>query len=509
MSGVPPKPKQRSPSDVEPALYQEPAARAVRCTIVIDKKAESPPMNELSSASCKVLVPSGVLGSGCPQAAFDRGITLNPDAIAVDAGSTDSGPFYLGAGISKMTRKAVKRDLRQLMLGRAELGIPLLIGSCGTSGTDAGVDWVAEICAEVAKEEGQTVKVALLYSEQACGKLLHYLEGGSISPLSPAGPLTAERLSECDHIVGLLGYEPFAQAIGAGADIVLAGRTTDTAVLAAVPLMRGFPVGPSWHAAKTAECGGLCTTKTRQGGVMLTIHAAGFDVEPLAADNSCTPYSVSAHMLYENSDPFELYEPGVVLDAKDAVYTVLDDRTVRVTGSRHTVMPYTMKLEGSGAVGFRTMVFSAIADPKIMADLDQFLSNLRAYLANGIATVLGYASDEYQIDIRAYGANALSPPGAATSSIPPREVGLMTLVTAPEQETATEIAKFCNPVLLHFPLKPDDPMPSFAFPFSPAEVELGRLYEFKLQHVVAIDDPLELVRINYFTVGEGERRAVA
>ena len=466
-------------------------------------------MTSLSSTVCKVLVPSGVLGSGCPQAAFDRGIFLRPDAIAVDAGSTDSGPYYLGAGISKMTRKAVKRDLRQLMIGRADLGIPLLIGSCGTSGTDGGVDWVAEICAEVAKEEGQSVKVALLYSEQTCANLLRYLDRGAISPLSPAGPLTADRLTECDHIVGLLGYEPFAQAVEAGADIVLAGRTTDTAVLAAVPLMRGLPVGPSWHAAKTAECGGLCTTKTRQGGVMLTIHAEGFDVEPLDADNTCTPYSVSAHMLYENSDPFELREPGVVLNARDAVYTALDDRTVRVTGSRHTLTPYTMKLEGSGATGFRTMVFSAIADPKVMANLTQFLTNIRAYLANGITTVLGYASGDYDIDIRAYGANALSPPGATTSSVPPREVGLMTLVTAPEQEMATEIAKFCNPVLLHFPLRPDDPMPSFAFPFSPAEVELGRLYEFKLQHVVAIEDPMDLVRITYFDVEGGERRAVA
>jgi hypothetical protein len=74
---------------------------------------------------------------------------------------------------------------------------------------------------------------------------------------------------------------------------------------------------------------------------------------------------------------------------------------------------------------------------------------------------------------------------------------------------ANEIAKFSNPLLLHFPLNADDPLPSFAFPFSPAEVELGRLYEFKLQHVVALDDPLELVRTRYFTIDRGERLAVA
>ena len=85
----------------------------------------------------------------------------------------------------------------------------------------------------------------------------------------------------------------------------------------------------------------------------------------------------------------------------------------------------------------------------------------------------------------------------------------MTLVTASTQEVATEIAKFCNPALLHFPLNVDDPIPSFAFPFSPAEVEMGRLYEFKLNHVVAVADPLELTRTSYFTTDQGERRARA
>jgi len=427
----------------------------------------------------------------------------------VDAGSTDSGPYYLGAGVSKMTRKAVKRDLRQLMIGRAKLQVPLLVGSCGTSGTDAGVDWMAEICAEIAAEESQTVKVALLYSEQSPSVLSDYLRKGAISPLSPADPLTLERLQSCDHVVALMGYEPYAAAIEAGADIVLGGRTTDTAVIAAVPLMRGLPVGPTWHAAKTAECGGLCTTRSRQGGVLLTIHAEGFDVEPLDADNSCTPWSVSAHMLYENSDPFELREPGVILDAREAVYTPLDARTVRVTGSTHRLMPYTMKLEGAGAAGFRTMVFSAIADPKILANLDRFLDNLRSYLNGSIASVLGYQADKYDLDIRAYGANALAQPGASPPVSTPAEVGLMTLVTAPSQEVADEIAKFCNPILLHFPLDPDDPMPSFAFPFSPAEAQLGQFYEFRLQHVVAIDDPLELVRFADFTVDRGERHVAA
>lgn len=461
-------------------------------------------MPEPAPQPCRILVPSGVLGSGCPQAAFDRGLSLAPDAIAVDAGSTDSGPFYLGAATSKMTRKATKRDLRQLMIGRAERGVPLLIGSCGTSGTDAGVDWMAAICEEVARELGQTVSIALLYSEQQVPVLIERLAEGKITPLPPSGDATPDLFAGCDHVVALMGFEPFARAIEAGADIVLAGRTTDTAVIAAVPLMRGLPPGACWHAAKIAECGGLCTTHSRRGGVMLAIDADGFTVEPLAADNACTPYSVSAHMLYENADPFELKEPGVVLDASQAQYAALDQRTVRVTGSRHRPMPYTMKLEGSGAVGFRTMVFSGIAEPKIMAELSDYLGRLRQHLVEGIETVLGYSSDEYDLEMRPYGANALAPPGAPPPDRVPAEIGLMTLITAATQEVATEIAKYCNPYLLHYPRRADDPLPSFAFPFSPAEIELGRLYAFKLNHVVHVADPHELVGVARRYVGTEE-----
>jgi hypothetical protein len=408
-----------------------------------------------------------------------------------------------------MTRKAVKRDLRQLMMARDELGIPLLVGSCGTSGTDAGVDWTAEICAEIAAEEGLTARVARVYSEQSIETLAPYLVGQRIAALAPAPAIDEQRLRECTHIVALLGFEPLAAAIDAGAEIVLSGRATDTAVLAAVPLMRGLPPALCWHAAKIAECGGLCTTRTRMGGVMLTIAADGFEVEPLHASNTCTVASVSAHLLYENANPFRLREPGVVLDTRDARYEQVNERAVRVSGATVEQMPYTLKLEGSGPNGYRTMAFVAIADPKIMAAAGRWLTNLNTSLVSRIQTVLGYGAEDYAVDFRAYGWNALNPAAARADLPPPREIGLMMLVTAPDQERASEIARFCNPYLLHFPLNADDPLPSFAFPYSPAEVEMGQVFEFKLNHVVAVDSPLDLSRVQLETVGQKGRHAIA
>ncbi len=457
----------------------------------------------------KILVPSGCLGSAYPEETLSRGMSLRPDAIAVDAGSTDSGPHYLGTGTSKITRKAIKEDLRRLMMARDELGVPLLIGSCGTCGTDSGVDWTADICAEIAREDGLRARVALVYSEQSVETLRPFLEAGRIKPLPPLGDLTLETLASCDHIVALLGYEPFAAAVADGADIVLAGRATDTAVLAAMALAKGLPPALAWHAAKTAECGGQCTTGEGGGGVMLAIDPEGFEVEPLSLSSRCTPYTVSAHLLYENADPNRLKEPGVVIDAGSALYQSLDERTVRVTGTRAEPMPYTMKLEGSGRVGYRTMSFTAMADPKVLANLGPWLETLMTSLRRRIESTLGYGPEDYEMEFRPYGWNVLDQSVEAQSAPPPREVGLMVLVSAATQERASEIAKFCNPALLHFPISRDAPMPSWAFPFSPAEVDMGPYYAFRLNHVVEVDDPAQLVRTKFITVGQGIDHAVA
>src|SRR3990172_11047983 len=234
------------------------------------------------------------------------GIERGAHAIACDAGSTDSGPFYLACGVPKYARESVKRDLHVMMQVGSEAGIPILIGSCATAGTDAGVDWMCDIVVEIAHELGIAPKIALLYSEQSADVMRQRNDQGKIRPLPPSGKLSNDEISSCEHIVALMGPEPYIQAIEQGAEIVLGGRTTDTAVLAAVPLMRGASVPASWHAAKVAECGGVCTVNPRTGGVLFIVEDEGFEIEPLNLSNRCSPESVSAHMLYETSDPLFL-----------------------------------------------------------------------------------------------------------------------------------------------------------------------------------------------------------
>ncbi len=57
----------------------------------------------------KILAPTAILGYGFPVESFDEGLRRKPDLIAVDAGSVDPGPYYLGAGKSFTDRAAVKK----------------------------------------------------------------------------------------------------------------------------------------------------------------------------------------------------------------------------------------------------------------------------------------------------------------------------------------------------------------------------------------------------------------
>ena len=175
----------------------------------------------------------------------------------------------------------------------------------------------------------------MIYSEQDPAILKAKNAQGKIHPLAPHGPLNDATIEECVDIVAAMGPEPYIAALQEGADIVLGGRTTDPAVLAAVPLWRGVAAASAWHAGKIGECGAQCTVNPAMGkGVLLRISDDSFDVEPLALQNHCSPHSVSAHMLYENCDPFQLTEPGGTLDVSAARYEQLDDRTVRVQGAR-------------------------------------------------------------------------------------------------------------------------------------------------------------------------------
>ena len=440
------------------------------------------------SVTTKILIPSGALGLGYDRDALMRGIALKPDLIAIDGGSTDSGPHYLGTGTSKYSRSSIKSEWRELMQARAMANVPLVIGTAGTCGADDAVDWLLDITNEIATETGQDVTVAVLKSGQPADRVMRALDQGRITPLEPVIDVDHNLLQSCTNIVALAGAEQIQAALNTGADIVIAGRTTDTATIAALPLARGCHAGGAWHGAKIGECGALATTNPSSGTIMITFDADGFTVEPMGQNARATPYTVSAHMLYENSNPLQLYEPGGHLDVTGATYTALDDRRVRVTGS--TWVPsdtYTVKLEGARCGGYQCVSLALIREARYVQNIETWTN---AVEENCRQKAQERIEGDFTLELRIIGLNATLGAQDVNAEIG-TEVGVLGIVTAPSEMVAKEVAKMLNPYLLHMPLTEDEEMPTFAFPFSPNEMNRGEIYEFCLNHVMELDDPMQ------------------
>ena len=448
----------------------------------------------------KILMAIGGLGAGIAEEYFALGMEMKPDAICIDAGSTDSGPAYLANAVCKTSRQMLRHDLAIAVRGSREADIPLLIGSCGTCGSDAGVEEAAEIVTEILQENGWHARIAKVYSEQDRETLKAKYAAGKIHPLEGAPEISEATFDEFTHAVVLMGAEPFIKAYQDGADIILCGRATDTAIIAALPILNGCNVAASWHGAKTVECGSQCCDIETGMGVFLEVDEEGFNVRPLNPEAHCTPYSVAAHLVYENVDPFCLTEPSGRILTKDSVYTQLEDgATCRVTGTRFEhAAQYTNKLEAAGIVGYQNISLVACADPALLDDPEKWIRGITAYGMKNLKKS-GLDPDDFKINFKAYGYNGLLP-GRVPEDFRPREILMLMTVTARTQEIARNVAKSMQPLLLHFPANWNEQLPSFAFPFSPADCDRGPCYEFKFHHVIDVDDPLELIRFAYVDV---------
>ncbi|NBT30819.1 MAG: acyclic terpene utilization AtuA family protein [Rhodobacteraceae bacterium] len=439
----------------------------------------------------RILIPAGALGLGYDKAALDAGIAMGPDLIAIDGGSTDSGPSYLGRGVSKYARASTKTEWKGLIEARARAGCPLVIGTAGTCGADSTVDWMYDVTVEILSELGLSAKIAVLKSGQPADRIKTALAKGEVTPL-PAAPAIDDRiLDSCTNIVALAGAEQIAAALNTGADIVIAGRTTDTAIIAALPLMRGDHAGSAWHAAKIGECGALCSTMPMSGVIWIETDTSGFTVTPLAEGAVCTPRTVSAHMLYENSDPFILYEPGGHLDVTDTRYTALDHRSVRGEGSVwHPSDRYTVKLEGARITGYQTILLALVRDRRYVENIREWCADIIAKHGAKVRDRLGLNAADFGVELRLIGMDATLGALEPRDELP-AEVGVLGIVTAATQARANEIGKMLNPYLLHHGLTETEEMPTFAFPFSPAEIDRGPAWEFCLNHVMTLNDPME------------------
>lgn len=447
---------------------------------------------------------NGMLGYGYPVDSLHRGLEYSPDILGVDAGSTDAGPFYLGHGLPLTAPRQIERDLRPAMLAARKARVPLIVGSAGFGGAKPHVELFLAIADRIAREESLRLRVAVIYADLDRAMVLDALAAGRVRPLAGAPALTQDAIKACTQLVGQMGTAPLIAALDTGVDMIIAGRSCDTAIYAAMPILRGFDHGLAIHMAKIMECGAQCGLPLAPNDCLMgVIKPDHFLIKTLHPERRVTPESVAAHSLYEQPDPYLIHEPEGTVDMRDSDFEQIDPFTVRVSGSRLSAPdgPTTIKMEGARLVGYRAVTMAGVRDPSVIANLD-VVTNRAQEMA--FSNLQGVSTANVTVNWRAYGRDAVLGQHEPERRQAPHEVGLMIEAIADTQELANTVLAMLRSSALHCPFEGRKTTAgNLAFPFSPSDLVGGPVYEFAAYHLLEVEDSSKLFKPQIMTLGVG------
>jgi hypothetical protein len=434
-----------------------------------------------------VLSPTAILGYGFPEASFKRGLACEPDLIAVDAGSVDPGPYYLGAGKSFTARAAVKRDLELMLVAGIERGIPLVVGSAGGAGARPHLQWNVDIVTEIARERDLQFRLGTIAADITPQQLQQALAEGRIKALTGAPQLTAESIDQSSALVGQMGTEPIEAALEAGCDVIIAGRAYDPAVFAALPIVRGYDRALALHLGKILECATIAALPGSGADCALGIlERDHFVLQALSETRRFTPTSVAAHSLYEKSDPYLLPGPGGALDLSGVRFEDIGDGRVAVYGSRFQATDQDwIKVEGARAVGHRSVSIAGARDPAMIADIDAILEQVRKRVHDQLPAGDNQAGQLY---FHVYGKHGVMGEAEPARHSPAHELGIVIEAVAPDPGQADTLCSLARSTLLHYGY-PGRLCTggNLAFPFSPSDIRAGQVYTFSAYHLMQAD----------------------
>lgn len=218
-----------------------------------------------------------------------------------------------------------------------------------------------EGCAEALVEAGRRAgvggkaRVGLVTGDDLMDRLDDLLaDGHELAHMETGEPLASVR-DKVQSANAYIGATPIVAALGKGADVIVTGRSTDTA-LTYGPIMHEFGWSPDDHdriaagvvAGHINECGAQCT-----GGNCLIdwwsvpgMASVGFPIVEVAPDGTfvvtkhggsggrVTRASVAEQILYEMGDPTDYITPDVVADFTTIQLDDLGNDRVRVHGVR-------------------------------------------------------------------------------------------------------------------------------------------------------------------------------
>ena len=325
-----------------------------------------------------------------------------------------------------------------------------------------GVNPIA--CAREVRRIAPSLKVAVVLGDDVFGRLDEFIaQGREMRNMDTGEPLITVR-SRILSANAYIGAFPLAEALETGADVVIAGRCTDTA-LALGPMIQRFGwKADDWNklaagtiAGHIVECGSQCTGGNCQADWQHIPDLAniGYPIIEAEPDGkfAITKHpgtggrisldSVKEQLLYELGDPKNYITPDCVADFTSIRLKSESPDRVRVSGIQGTARPDLLKLSISYADGYRaigTLVYSA---PEALKKASAADSIVRARLRQ-----LGLSFDEIYTEF--FGVNACHGPVAVPNPDPP-EVQLRIGVRGPDRKAVDRFTRELVPLVLSGP----------------------------------------------------------
>ena len=441
--------------------------------------------------SLKIACPNGHLGfAPIRDESFQLGVLAGPDIIAADSGSDDIGPGPLGSDTSTSPEDWQRHDLELMLVASRKLGVPMIIGSSGDTGSNSRVDLYVRIIQELAiKHQMPAFRIGYFYSEVDKAWLKQQMtQGETIEGLDGYAALTEAELDATERVVAMAGVHPFVELLRQRADVIIGGRSSDAALFAAPAIFHGFDDDRAYYLGKVLECASFCAEP--YGGketVMGEISHADVLVTAMSPLQRCTVASVAGHAMYERSNPFEEFFAGGKLDMTDCVYEQISEKTTRITGSRFIPSPKVrVKLEGAGKVGERFVGICGIRDPYTIANVDRVIEWARTQVRARFGT------SGYELHYNVYGRDGVMGDLEPLRDQPGHELCIMVQGVAPTAKMAEEVTMIGLRQMFYARL-PDvkGTAGSVSFPLDEV-LHASPAYRWTLNHTVAVNDPMEL-----------------
>ena len=325
-----------------------------------------------------------------------------------------------------------------------------------------GVNPVA--CAREVLRLAPGLKVAVVLGDDVFPRLDDFLtKGYEMRDMDTGEPLSRIR-NQILSANAYIGAFPLAEALGTGADVVIAGRSTDTALTLA-PMVQRFGWQPDEFgklaagtiAGHIVECGAQSTGGNCQVDweTIPDMADIGYPIVEAEPDGS---FAITKHpntggrvntnvvkeqLLYELGDPKNYITPDCVADFTSIRLEDVGPDRVRVTGIRGGPRPPSLKLSISYTAGWKAIGTLVYSWPEALA---------KARAADGIVRErlrqLGLAFDEIYTEY--FGVNACLGPAAPTNP-DPAEVQLRIGVRSPDRNAVDRFTRELVPLVLNGP----------------------------------------------------------